>query len=380
MSLRENVYMVSAVDLTLDDLVHISYEGQKRLGRRMAEVALTEVYHLEGHARPIDVESISYNEKELTVKIQFSGVTGKLRSAGRVADFRITSENPDVHNFTVAYRADLDPDDPCAVLVRVQRPLTNQEYLSYGVGITAYCNLVDDADMAVPAFGPLPVFQPVSRSGKSHPAVIGVEQKAGYALDWWIPRHEAILERNREGNVDMVFIGNSITHSWENTGKTVWDEYYARRNSVNMGFGGDRTQHVLWRLDHGELDGIRPKLAVLMIGTNNAWDGDPQQTADGIEEICLNIREKLPDTRILLLAIFPRGEKSDEKRKVNEAANSLIRDLADGEMIHFLDLNDHFLKKDGSLKNLYQPDQVHLNEAGYRAWAEAMEPVIVKLL
>jgi lysophospholipase L1-like esterase len=380
MSLRNKVYMVSAVDLTLDDLIHISYEGQKRLGQRMAEVALTNVYKQKGHANPIDVESIEYRKEEKTVKVRFSGVSGKLRAPGRIGDFKITSTNPEVHNYSVAYRADLDPEDPSAVLVRVQMPLTDSEYISYGLGMTAYCNLTDEADMAVPAFGPLSVVKPVSLNGKTHDAVISVEQKADYALKWWIPRHEQILQHNKEGEVDLIFLGNSITHSWENSGKEVWEKYYTPRNAVNMGFSGDRTQHVLWRIDHGELDDINPRVAVLMIGTNNSGINNPQEITDGIEEICLKIRGKLPDTKILLLGIFPRGEVSDKNREINEAANALIPKLADGKMIHFLNINEHFLKKDGTLGNYFLPDQVHLSKTGYKTWAKAMEPVIAQLL
>ena len=380
MSLRENVYMVSAVDLTLDDLVHISYEGQKRLGRRMAEVALTKVYKLNGHANPIDVESIEYSEEERSVKVRFSGVNGKLQAQGRLADFKITSTDPEVHQYTVAYRADLDPEDPYAVLVRVQMPLKGSEYISYGLGLTAYCNLLDEADMAVPAFGPLPVVKPVSLNGKTHKAVTGVEQKANYAIQWWLPRHEQILKQNKEGDTDLIFIGNSITHYWENSGIEVWEKYYEPRKAVNMGFGGDKTQHVIWRIDHGELDGVNPKVAVLMIGTNNSVDTDPQETTDGIEEICLKIREKLPNTKILLLAILPLGEVSDPNRKVNQEVNALIPKMADGKTIHFLNINEHFLKKDGTLTNCYQPDQVHLTKTGYKIWAKALEPMIVQLM
>jgi beta-glucosidase len=100
----------------------------------------------------------------------------------------------------------------------------------------------------------------------AHSAVIGVPQTT---KDWWMPRHLAILERVRQGNVDLVFIGDSITHRWEEDGKEVWNNYYGTRNAVNMGFSGDRTQNVLWRLEHGEITGISPKLVILMIGTNN---------------------------------------------------------------------------------------------------------------
>lgn len=218
-----------------------------------------------------------------------------------------------------------------------------------------------------------------SLTGKTHPAVIGVEQTAEYAKEWWMPRHHAILERNRAIQPEIVFIGDSITHGWENTGRKTWDQYYKSRNAANLGFGGDKTQHLLWRIDHGELDGIHPRLVVLMIGTNNSWDGDPVQTLDGIEEVCLKSRAKLPETEILLLAIFPRGD-SEERSKVNNAVNERLPELADALHIHYLDINEHFLGEDGIRKDLYNADGVHPAEAGYRIWAEAMEPTIKQLL
>lgn len=99
----------------------------------------------------------------------------------------------------------------------------------------------------------------------SHAAVTPVPRAKP---DWWMPRHQAVLDRVSQGNVDLLMIGDSITHGWENSGKAVWDQYYAPRNAANLGFGGDRTEHVLWRLQNGEVDNIDPKLAVLMIGTN----------------------------------------------------------------------------------------------------------------
>lgn len=109
----------------------------------------------------------------------------------------------------------------------------------------------------------------------------------------------------------MLFIGDSITHGWEGGAKEYWDKYYAPRNAVNLGFNGDRTQDVLWRLDHGEIDGIFPKLAVLMIGTNNSnvdWN-TAKEISEGVQAICCRLRMKLPHTKILILGVFPREEK-----------------------------------------------------------------------
>ena len=218
---------------------------------------------------------------------------------------------------------------------------------------------------------------PYGLEGKSHAAVT-----AAHRFDWWAARHEAILERIQNGKVDLIFVGDSITHGWEGGGKELWNKYYAPRNAVNMGFGGDRTEHVLWRLDHGEIDGISPKLAVLMIGTNNSNGNDytAEQIADGIKAICCRIRQKLPKTKILILTIFPRGEKPSPQREKNATASKLASKIADGKMIHYLDINDKFLTKDGTLPKDIMPDLLHPNTRGYKIWAEAIEPVVAELM
>lgn len=217
---------------------------------------------------------------------------------------------------------------------------------------------------------------------KSHLAVTPVVQTADWTKDWWMPRHESIKQRVAQGNVDMILIGDSITHRWEKGGLEFWEKFYAPRNAVNMGFRGDRTEHVLWRLENGELEGISPKLAMVMIGTNNS-DKDEYTTeeiADGIIAICGTLREKLPNTKILLLAIFPRGEWPGPHREQVARASQLASRIADGEMIHYLDINEHLLSKDGRLPKSVMPDLVHPNKNGYKIWAEAVEPKVAELM
>ena len=199
---------------------------------------------------------------------------------------------------------------------------------------------------------------------------------------WWTLRNDAVNERVKQGNVDLLMIGDSITHGWESGGKKYWDKYYEPRNAVNMGFSGDRTQHVLWRLEHGHLEGISPKLAVLMIGTNNSNgdDNTAEEIADGIIAICNKIREKCPKTRILILAIFPRGPELSEQREKNDKASLLASKFADGKMIHYLDINNKFLTADGFLSMKIMPDYLHPNEEGYRVWAEAIEQKVAELM
>lgn len=197
----------------------------------------------------------------------------------------------------------------------------------------------------------------------------------------WMARHNSFNERVKQGNADLLFIGDSITQGWERAGKPAWDEFYTKRNAVNLGIGGDRTQHVLWRLEHGNIDGVNPKLAVLMIGTNNSAANTSGEIAQGVKLIVESLRAKLPQTKVLVLAIFPRGEnKEDAKRKVNEGANEIIKRLADEKMVHYLDIGSKFLAADGTLSREVMPDLLHLNEQSYRTWAESIEPKLKELL
>ena len=204
-----------------------------------------------------------------------------------------------------------------------------------------------------------------------------------WAVEWWMPRHEAKLEEEGREDARLLFIGNSITHGWENAGKSVWDEYYAPYGAYNIGYSGDRTENVLWRLNHGEVDDISPELAIMMIGTNNTGHRqDPAEcTAKGIEMIVDQLKEKLPETEILLLAIFPREASPDgELRQLNNQINEKIEELRDGERVHFLNINEVFLDEDGNLPEEIMPDLLHPNEYGYELWAEAMQPKIEELL
>ncbi len=197
----------------------------------------------------------------------------------------------------------------------------------------------------------------------------------------WLNRHESMNERVKQGNVDLVFIGDSITQAWEGSGNEIWKKFYGERNAVNLGISGDRTQHVLWRLEHGNLDGISPKVAVIMIGTNNSGSNSPEEIAEGVTKIVEQIREKTPETRILLLATFPRGaDPLDKNRQVNEQSNRIVEQLADDEQVFYLDIGDKFVDGEGKLSKEIMPDLLHLSEQGYTIWAESIEPKLVKLL
>lgn len=210
----------------------------------------------------------------------------------------------------------------------------------------------------------------------AHDAVKPVPREGG-----WMNRHESFNKRVAEGNVDLLFIGDSITQGWEGAGKEVWAKFYGSRNAVNLGIGGDRTQHVLWRLQNGNIKNIKPKLAVLMIGTNNSGSNTSEQIADGVKAIVNQLRHNLPETKVLILAIFPRGANaSDTKRKVNEGANAIIAKLADDKMVFYQDIGPKFLDAEGNLSKEVMPDLLHLNKASYTTWAESIEENVAKLL
>jgi lysophospholipase L1-like esterase len=201
----------------------------------------------------------------------------------------------------------------------------------------------------------------------------------------WLARHEQFVEIARHGDVNILFLGDSITDFWRTSGSNVWSKVYAPRHAANFGISGDRTQHLLWRLEHGELDGVKPKAVVLMIGTNNTGKernsdsirNTTPETIAGVIAVVDELKRRLPASRILLLAIFPRGEKDDPQRaQINEINIALAR--MDG--VTFLDIGSKFLTADGALPRDVMPDLLHPDEKGYQIWADAMEPTLAALL
>ncbi|MBT0585946.1 acetylglucosamine-6-sulfatase [Alteromonas sp. SM 2104] len=206
-----------------------------------------------------------------------------------------------------------------------------------------------------------------------------------FAKPWWIPRHQQKLDdiKTRADEIKLVFIGDSITHAWENRGKQEWATHFAPRGALNLGFNGDRTENVLWRIEHGELDGLSPELVVLMIGTNNTGhrQDPPAHTAAGITAIVDEIHERLPDSHILLHAILPRGKTADSPlRQLNTQVNQLIEPLAERPHVSWLDVSSLFMTDDGRIERTVMSDFLHPNAEQYSVWAEALEPHISRLM
>jgi beta-glucosidase len=206
-----------------------------------------------------------------------------------------------------------------------------------------------------------------------------------------IPRdgeaHKRFLELNERvkesgSQAEVIFVGDSITQGWEGNGKEVWAKYYAPRHAINLGIGSDHTQHVLWRLDNGNLEGLKPKVAVVLIGVNNIPDtnNSTRQVLEGVTAVVNKIREKLPETKVLLLGIFPFREDFNLQRAKALQVNQALHKLDNGKSIFFLDIGHLFIEPDGRISKEMMRDFLHPSATGYRIWAEAMEPKLAELI
>jgi lysophospholipase L1-like esterase len=236
------------------------------------------------------------------------------------------------------------------------------------------------------------VAQEAKKAPAKKPAAPAVKQPADVAAPKlgpdgkpqanFLKSHESFVAVAKQGEAKVVFLGDSITAGW-NGQKALFEKEFGQYKAANFGIGGDRTQHVLWRVENGEFDGIKPKAVVLMIGTNNsgAADNPPEQIAAGIRNIIAAIHQRSPETKVLLLAIFPRGatEANNPGRAKNQAVNALIAKYDDGQKVHFLDIGPKFLKPDGTLEKAIMPDLLHLNAASYQIWADAIREKLASL-
>ncbi|MFN0075903.1 MAG: platelet-activating factor acetylhydrolase IB subunit [Prosthecobacter sp.] len=241
----------------------------------------------------------------------------------------------------------------------------------------------------VQAQTPAPVTKPAAPAVvmPPQPPDVAAEKygKDGKINPGFIASHEKFVSIAKEGKAQLVFLGDSITAGWGSK-KDIWDKAFGAYTPANFGIGGDRTQHVLWRIQNGELDGIKPKAVVIMIGTNNSGQDPAEGIAKGVTAIVETVRAKQPQAKILLLAVFPRGEKASTPEKANpgrdklKQVNAIIAKLDDGKNIHFLDIGDKFLQPDGSLTKEIMPDFLHLSAAGYQIWADAIGPKLAELM
>jgi lysophospholipase L1-like esterase len=207
----------------------------------------------------------------------------------------------------------------------------------------------------------------------------------------WLNRHEAFLSEAKRGGIDLLFLGDSITDFWRDRarGLPVWEKHFAPLHAANFGISADRTQHLLWRLEHGEVDGLSPKVVVLLIGTNNTgWESDlktprnsTEETIQGVTRVVHTLLTKLPRTKLLLMAVFPRAdEKGPPPGQQIPEINAALARLADGKFVHFLDIGPKLLDPNGAVSRDLMPDLLHPNTKGYEIWAEAMREPLARLM
>lgn len=236
-----------------------------------------------------------------------------------------------------------------------------------------------DAYIAIPPDHPSPKIDTniLDKSGKPN---------AGFAKTngRFLAKHEEFLKRAKSGPIGILFLGDSITEGWLRGSGPLWKGYEDKYQAADFGISGDKTQHVLWRIENGELDGIDPKLVILMIGTNNNKD-TAEAILRGDLKIVESIHAKLPHAKLLVLGIFPRGKdpadpKVKELREKLATVNAGLAKLDDGKQTRYLYFGEKFMNPDGKIPADIMPDGLHPNAKGYEIWAAAMQPTLDQML
>ena len=354
-----------AVTMDIGNVNDIHPRNKQDVGKRLALWALAKDYGQKDIVYSGPVYK-SYKIESNKIRLSFDYAQGLKSVNGDLNEFTIAG--PD--NIFVPANAVIDSK---TILV-YSKEVTNPVAVRFAWSNTAQPNLFNGADLPASSF----------RTDDFSSAVIPTSKMD---TQWWADRHQQKLARAKQGDVDLLFIGDSITHAWENaTAKSTWDKYYANRKPFNIGYSGDRTENVLWRLNNGEIDNISPRVAVLMIGTNNT-DGinfpkadSGIEVAQGITQICKTLRRKLPDTKILILSTFPYGQQPNPRRDSINEANKIVSKLKDNKHIFYLNLTQQFLNKDKTMDKEIMPDYLHPSPKGQLIWAKEMEPTLAKLL
>jgi lysophospholipase L1-like esterase len=197
-------------------------------------------------------------------------------------------------------------------------------------------------------------------------------------------RQALVLQRakDNQGDCDVELIGDSITQGWERGGQKAWHDHFGNIKVLNFGVYGDEIQNVLWRIAQGQLDGIKPKVAIVLIGTNNSNGNSntPEEIVEGIQAIVNEIHKRQPGTKVLVLGVFPRGTPTSPERSKVEHVDQLLAHLDDEKTDYYMDLGSIFLGSDNLVSKDLVSDGIHPNAAGYELWAKTMEPKLKELL
>jgi lysophospholipase L1-like esterase len=244
--------------------------------------------------------------------------------------------------------------------------------------LSSLATLLLAALIAAPASAKEPADKPAApKPRKAADAITPADSPNPYS-------RKGFLGRAKDKGIELVFLGDSITEFWklDDKGKGVWEQHYAKYNAANFGVSSERTEHTLGHIAGGVLDGPKPKVVVVLIGTNNIGNaGDkPEWAAAGVKKVVESVHKKLPGTKVLLLGVFPRDRKNSPSRKGVEALNAIISKLDDGKKTRYLDLGPKLLDADGEIPKDVMPDGLHPGPQGYKIWAEAMQPLLDEMM
>ena len=217
------------------------------------------------------------------------------------------------------------------------------------------------------AVWPLPVVPP-----GTNPETIGTPR------DEWVARVQGSLDQTKGRHFDLIFDGDSITDFWQGTGKAVWAAHYGALKAYDFGISADKVEHLLWRLQQGQVDGLDPKLVVLMIGTNNSGRDSVDQIAEGVSNVTAEYQKRCPNAHILLLAIFPRSPLATDPIRAKLAAINQKLSALQSDRVTYMDIGPKFLQADGTLTKEIMPDFLHPSAKGYEIWADAVQPIVDK--
>jgi lysophospholipase L1-like esterase len=254
------------------------------------------------------------------------------------------------------------------------------------LALLGFATLANSGMAQTPAPAPQSAPTAVASSPASSPAdpSVGTPKKDDGTF---LRKHEAIMRKAKSGPIGLLFLGDSITENWKSRAPELWKQYEEKYQAADFGIGGDQTQHVIWRIEQGELDGIHPKVVVFMLGTNNTAAYTADQIAAADRKIIRMIREKLPEAKIVLMAILPRGPRTGDKQVGYEhrmetirAVNLQLAKLDDGKTIHYLDIGPKFIDADGKIPETLMPDQLHPSAAGYKFWVDALQPLLDEMM
>ena len=240
--------------------------------------------------------------------------------------------------------------------------------------------------MALTGLAADPTATPNPAAATTDVPVMGGMDRDGAPSKTFLERHEAFLKRGKSGPIGLLFIGDSITAAWPSMCKDIWQKYYGAYNPANFAIGGNRTQNVLWQIQNGELDGISPKVVVLLIGINNGSKYGVASVTRGVRKVVEEIHAKLPESKVLLLGIFPRGNDPANPAGVAKGRAFIVevnKDLAtldDGKQTRFLDIGSKFMDSNGVISKEVMPDGLHPGVPGYQIWADAMQPLLEEML